>query len=144
LHRHPGMARAGAGRRGAPLASRVLLYTLGGLGLFAASAALFGESEPGRAATRITGGVVFGVISGAAVVAAYLLGRRPRAGRGLGIAAAAGGLFLGWLVAVGTSRGLGTVLIGIAIVVASGVIAWQLWRWRLHGSAEAEDGSNVA
>ena len=111
-----------------PVVARVLLWLCGTLGLLVTLAALLSEPEAGREGARLVGATVFGCASVAALGSALLLSRRPRIGRILGFVAAAGGLFLGWVVVQNASE-LPGAFVGIAIAATGLVVAWQLARW---------------
>jgi hypothetical protein len=113
----------------APTASRVMLWFGGAAALLLTLAGLIDGSEPGREGSHVLGVLVFGTTSVAALAAAWLLPRRPRTGRGLGFVAAAGALFIGWLMTQSSRSGLGAVIIGIAVVAAGAYVAWDLFRW---------------
>ncbi len=113
---------------GAPIVPRILLWLSGSLGLVLTLAALLGESEAGREGSRLVGAAIFGAISASALGSAYLLTRRPRTGRILGFAAAAGGVFIAWVV-VQNADELPGALVGTAIGAAAVFVAWQLARW---------------
>jgi hypothetical protein len=112
-----------------PTAARVLLWVGGAAGLLVSIAAALGDAEPGRERSRLIGVLLFGTTSVAALASAWLLPRRRGLGRAIGFLAAAGALFLGWVVTQSSSQ-LPGVLIGIAMAGAGGVVAWQLVRWR--------------
>lgn len=111
-----------------PRVSRWLLWLTGVGGLLITLAASFDEPDPGREGSRIIGVVIFGTGCAAAVGSAYLMRRRPRIARGLGLVAAAGALFIGW-VAVTDASGLPRAAVGIVIVAIGLIVAWQLVRW---------------
>jgi hypothetical protein len=90
-------------------------------------AAVLGDGDPDRWRARLIGAFLFGTTSVAALGSAWLLPRRPRTGRTLGIFAAAGGIFLGWVITQ-TADTLPGALIGVAIVGGGAVVAWQLSR----------------
>jgi hypothetical protein len=100
----------------------------GALGLFVSLAGVFGDGDPERQASRLFGGLLFGTTSVAALGSAWLLPRRPRAGKVLGILAAAGGLFLGWVV-IQIADEMPRLLVGLAITGGAAIVAWQLARW---------------
>ncbi len=112
----------------APIVPRILLWLSGSLGLLLTLAAIFGEPEAGREGARLVGAAVFGATSVSALGSAFLLTRRPRIGRILGFVAAAGGVFLGWVV-VQSADELPGALVGTAIAGTAIIVAWQLARW---------------
>ncbi|HYI67295.1 MAG TPA: STM3941 family protein [Candidatus Limnocylindrales bacterium] len=111
-----------------PVVARVLLWLSGALGLLITLVALLSEPEAGRESARLVGAAVFGGTSVAALGSAFLLTRRPLIGKILGFVAAAGGLFLGWVVVRNASE-LPGALVGIAIAATGLIVAWQLVRW---------------
>lgn len=115
--------------RNVPTAVRPLLWAGGGAGLLFTILGALGGSDPGRETSHLLGVLVFGTTSAAALLAAWLLPRRPHAGRALGFVAAAGALFIGWLLTQSTGSGLGAVMIGIVIALAGAYVAWRLFRW---------------
>ncbi|MEP6469545.1 MAG: STM3941 family protein [Chloroflexota bacterium] len=117
-----------AGNSAVPLPARWILWVGGALGLLASLAAVVGDGDPARQGSRLLGALLFGTTSVAALGSAWLLPRRPRLGRVLGILAAAGGLFLGWVVTQ-TADEIPRVLVGLAIAGCAAVVAWQLARW---------------
>jgi drug/metabolite transporter (DMT)-like permease len=106
----------------------VLLYAGGAAGLLLSVAGALGDVDPGRERSRLIGVLLFGTTSLLSLASAWLLSRRPRIGRVLGLGASAGGLFLGWVVTQ-SSQQLPGVLLGVAIAGAAAVVAWQLARW---------------
>jgi hypothetical protein len=123
-----GEAARPRGDASVPTAARVLLWVGGAAGLLVSIAAALDEPDPGRQQSRLIGVLLFGTTSVAALASAWLLPRWPRLGRVLGILAAAGGLFLGWVVTQSSAE-LPGVLIGLAMAGAGAVVAWQLVRW---------------
>lgn len=115
-------------RPSAPLVPRILLWLTGALGLAITIVAMLDEPTPGREGTRLAGAAIFGATSVAALGSAFLLTRRPTAGRILGFLAAAGGLFVAWAIIRGSSD-LPGALVGTAIGAAAIIVAWQLARW---------------
>jgi uncharacterized membrane protein YfcA len=109
----------------------------GALGLFVSLAGLLGDGDPERQASRLFGGLLFGTTSVAALGSAWLLPRRPRAGRALGMLAAAGGLFLGWVV-IQIADEMPRLLVGLAMTGSAAIVAWQLARWTWPASPRAE------
>jgi hypothetical protein len=122
-------ARKPAGESAPSTAARALLWLGGAVGLLFTVAGALGGSDPGRETSHLLGVLVFGTTSVAALAAAWLLPRWRRAGRGFGLFAVAGGIFIGWLLTQSSRSGLGAVLIGIAIVAACAFVGWQLFRW---------------
>ena len=120
-------------KRAVPTASRVLLWFGGIPGLLVTLAGIVDGSDPGREISHLLGVLVFGTTSVAALLAAWLLPRRPRAGRGLGFVAAAGALFIGWLLTQSSGSGLLAVIIGIVIAASGTYVAWELFRWSRRG-----------
>ena len=118
----------GAVRRPHPGLSRWILWVTGVGGLLLTLAGSFSEPNPGRAGSRIAGFVVFAIVSGAAVGSAYLMTRRPRLARILGLVAAGGAVFIGWALMRAESS-LPGALVAIAIAAVGLVVAWQLVRW---------------
>jgi hypothetical protein len=115
-----------------PSVARWILWVGGAIGLFVTSAALLSDVDPERRGSRLLGALLFGTTSVAAVGSAWLLPRRPRIGRLLGILAAAGGIFLGWVITQ-TADTLPGALIGVVIVSGAATVAWQLARWSRFG-----------
>jgi hypothetical protein len=111
-----------------PDAARWILWVGGVIGLFISVVALLGDVDPERRGSRLFGALLFGTTSVAALGSAWLLPRRPRIGRALGILAAAGGMFLGWVITQ-TADELPGVLVGLAIAGCAGFVAWKLARW---------------
>lgn len=111
-----------------PTVARVLLWVGGAAGLLLTIAGALGEADPGRERSRLIGVLLFGTTSVAGLASAWLLPRRPGLGRVLGLVAAAGGLFLGWVVTQSSGE-LPGVLVGLAMAAAGAVVAWQLVRW---------------
>ena len=113
----------------APTASRVMLWVGGAAALLLTLAGIIDGSAPGREGSHLLGVLVFGTTSVAALLAAWLLPRRPRTGRGFGFVAAAGAFFIGWLLTQSSRSGLGAVIIGIVIAAAGAYVAWDFFRW---------------
>ena len=122
-------------KRAVPLAPRVMLWFGGMAGLLLTVAGVLGGSDPGRETSHLLGVLVFGTTSVAALLAAWLLPRRPATGRGLGLVAASGALFIGWLLTQSSRSGLGAVIIGIVIAATGAYVAWELFRWSRRGSS---------
>jgi hypothetical protein len=61
----------------------------------------------------------------------------------LGLAAAAGMLFVAWLVLSRPWTSVFTILLGLVLLTTGGIVAWQLYRWRKAASGEPEDGANL-
>ena len=114
----------------APVVAGVLLWVVGGAGLLLALLGLLGDPAPGREESRALGTALIGGGGGLALVAAWLLGHRPRAGRLLGIAAAVVAGFIGGVVTQGERNGMAGLVVGGLVILAAATIAWQLWRWR--------------
>jgi hypothetical protein len=108
----------------------VLLWAAGPPILLLAIAGAFAEIEPERRASRLLGLFIFGVMSALATVAAWLLPRRPRLGRRVGLFAAGGMLFVAWILTSRSDNPGGAVLLGLGLLAAGAVVAWRLWRWR--------------
>jgi hypothetical protein len=125
-----------------PTAPRVILW-LGGIpGLLFTVAGALGGSDPGREGSHLLGVLVFGTTSIAALAGAWLLPRRPSFGRGLGLLAAAGALFIGWLLTQSPRSGLVGAVIGIVIAAAGAYVGWELFRrsrrgWRSDKGGDA-------
>ena len=113
-----------------PLLARVLLWAAGPPILLLAIAGAFEEIEPERRASRLLGLFIFGVMSASATVAAWLLPRRPRLGRNVGLVAAGGMLFVAWILTSRSDNPGGAILFGLGLLAAGAVVAWRLWRWR--------------
>ena len=111
-----------------PRLSRWILWLTGGGGLLLTLAGSFSEPNPGREGSRIAGFVVFAIVSGAAVGSAYLMTRRPRLARILGLVSAGGAVFIGWALMRAASS-LPGALVALAIAAVGLVVAWQLVRW---------------
>ena len=123
-----------------PTAPRMMLWVGGAAGLLLTLAGVAGGSDPGRERSHLLGVLVFGTTSAAALLAAWLLPRRPRTGRLFGFLAAAGALFIGWLLTQSSRSGLAAVTIGIVLAAAGAYVAWALFRWlRRRPSSEARD-----
>ena len=108
----------------------MLLWAAGPPVLLLAIAGAFAEVEPERRANRILGLIIFGVMSGAATLAAWLLPRRPRLGRRVGLGAAGGMLFVAWILTSRSHNPGGAILFGLSLLAAGAIVAWRLWRWR--------------
>jgi hypothetical protein len=129
-----------------PNAARWILWVGGAIGLFVSIAAVLSDIDPERRGSRLLGALLFGTTSVAALGSAWLLPRRPRIGRVLGILAAAGGMFLGWVITQ-TADTLPRVLVGVAVVGCAALVAWQLARWswrRAQGDAAGVAAESVA
>ena len=113
-----------------PRLARFLLWAAGPPVLLLAIAGAFAEVEPERRASGMLGLLVYGVMSGAATLAAWLLHRRPRLGRRVGLGAAAGMLFVAWILTSRSDNPGGAVLFGLGLLAAGAIVAWRLWRWR--------------
>jgi hypothetical protein len=111
-----------------PDAARWILWVAGAIGLFITTAGLLGDVDPERRGSRLLGAALFGTTSVAAVGSAWLMPRRPRIGRALGILAGAGGMFLGWVITQSADE-LPGVLVGVAIAGCAAFVAWRLARW---------------
>lgn len=122
--------------RAVPTASRVLLWFGGITGLLVTLAGIVDGSDPGREISHLLGVLVFGTTSVAALLAAWLLRRRPRAAGGLGFVAAAGALFIGWLLTQSSGSGLLAVIAGILIAASGAYVAWELFRWSRRSSSD--------
>jgi hypothetical protein len=126
-------------KRAVPTTSRVMLWLGGILGLLLTLAGIVDGSDPGREMPHLLGVLVFGTTSVAALLAAWLLPRRPSTGRRFGFVAAAGAIFIGWLLTQSSRSGLVAVLIGFVIAAAGAYVAWELFRWsRRVASSESE------
>jgi len=102
------------------------------MGLFSSIAAATRDGDPDRRRALLIGAFLFGTASVAALGSAWLLPRRPKTGRILGIFAAAGGIFLGWVITQ-TADTLPRALVGFVIVGGAALVAWQLARWSKVG-----------
>jgi hypothetical protein len=111
--------------------ARVLLWIIGVAALLLAAVALTGDADPGREGSRATGSVLIGGIGFIAVAGAWLLPRRPRIGRIVGLVASAGILLIGWILTQTTRGGLASVIVGVAVVIVGLVIGQRLLRGRL-------------
>ncbi|MCA1572836.1 MAG: hypothetical protein LC798_21595 [Chloroflexi bacterium] len=132
--RHGASAGQPTRRPAVPTASRALLWLGGVAGLLITVGGALGGSDPGRETSHLLGVLVFGTTSVAALIAAWLLPRRPRAGRGFGMVAAAGAVFIGWLLTQSPRSGLGAVLIGVGVAAAGAYVGWEVFRWWRRGS----------
>jgi hypothetical protein len=110
--------------------AHVLLWAVGPSVLLLSFAAAFAEVEPERRASRIIGLFILGSVAGAATLAAWLLGRRPRLGRRIGLVAAGGMLFVAWILTSRSDNPGGVTLFGLGLLAAGSIVAWRLWRWR--------------
>ncbi len=122
-------------KREVPTASRVMLWVGGIAGLLLTLAGIVDGSDPGRESSHLLGVLVFGTTSVAALLAAWLLPRRPTTGRRFGLIAAAGAVFIGWLLTQSSRSGLVAVVIGIVIAAIGAYVAWELFRWSHRGSS---------
>ena len=113
-----------------PRLARILLWAAGPPILLLALAGAFAEVEPERRTSRMLGLLIFAVMSGAATLAAWLLPRRPRLGRRVGLGAAAGMLFVAWILTSRSDNPGGAILFGLGLLAAGAIVAWHLWRWR--------------
>jgi hypothetical protein len=127
------------GRSDLPNTARWILWVGGSIGLFFSIGAVLSDVDPERRGSRMLGALLFGTTSVAALGSAWLLPRQPRIARVLGILAAAGGMFLGWLVTQ-TADTLPRVLVGVAIAGGAAFVAWSLarWSWRRAGDEKWE------
>jgi hypothetical protein len=110
-------------------AATAVLWVGGTAGLVFTILGALGGSDPGRETSHLVGVLVFGTTSVAAVLSAWLLPRRARTARVLGLVAAAGALFIGWLLTQSSRSGLGAVMVGIVVAVAGAYVGWRLFRW---------------
>ena len=122
-------------KRAVPTASRVMLWFGGIPGVLLTLAGIVDGSERGREISHLLGVLVFGTTSVAALLAAWLLPRRPRTGRRFGLIAAAGAVFVGWLLTQSSGSGLVAVLIGIGTAATGAYVAWELFRWSPRASS---------
>ena len=83
--------------RGTDDVARVLLWVIGVAAVLLAAVALAGEPDPGREASRAAGSALIGGIGLVAIAGGWLLPRRPRIGRIVGLVAVAGVLLIGWI-----------------------------------------------
>ena len=128
-----------------PLARR-LLWTAG-LGLDAlAILALFADTDPDGSRNRVVGAIVIAAVGSLAIVAVVTSARRPPVARLLGMAAAAGMLFVAWIVLTRPGSSWFTILVGLVLLAVGGIVGWQLFRWRPDrgSSGETEDRANLA
>jgi hypothetical protein len=110
--------------------ARVLLWAVGPPVLLLALAAVFAEVEPERRASRILGFFIIGTVAATATVAAWLLPRRPRLGRRIGLGAAGGMLFVAWILTSRSDNSGGVISFGLGLLATGSIVAWRLWRWR--------------
>ena len=115
----------------APRVATGILWVIGVGGLLLSALALMDLSDAERPASRLLGAGVFICVCGAATASAWLLGRRPGAGRIVGLLAAAGLLFLGWILTTSPRATGTTVILGLVLIAAGALIGWQLFRWRI-------------
>lgn len=124
-------------------AVRLLWLTGIGLDVFAVIG-LLADVEPERMRSRILAAIMVAAIGAISLVAAIMARSRRLLARRLGLAAAAGMLFLAWLLLSRPWTSVFTVLLGLVLLAIGAIVAWQLYRWQRSSSGKAEDGADLS
>lgn len=122
----------------APRVASALLWLVGLGGLLLSALSVLDLADAERPSSRLLGAGMFAAVSLTATGSAWLLGRRPRAGKVLGLVAAVGLLLLGWILTTRAATSASTVTLGLLLIGGGAIVAWQLLRWHPRTMAEGD------